>query len=199
MSTSAAAAPPRLLSFRDVPRGDVIRRVWYAQLVSLFGDFLALFAVIAVVTFRMHGSPSQLTSVQITYMLPLVVLGPAAGALVAAFGPASCYALDVLSFLVSASLIGSVTIRQPSEAHGQQASGNRIREIARDLGQGSRFIAGHAAVLFVVLAMAAGLFMIGCFGVLADRFGIRMVFFLCAAIAGSLAAGGKLLLRARSG
>src|SRR6185312_8405230 len=173
-------------------------------------------AVIAVVSFRMHGTPNQLTGVQIAYMLPLVILGPlagvfvdrwplkptliasdlvravlalllifttsiwqvwvvlallscvssffgpaqsvtirthvpneglisanalmqiafmgsrivgpaTAGAMVAAFGPASCYAVDVLSFLVSASLIGSVVIRRPAPiAAAAQSSGSRI-------------------------------------------------------------------------
>ncbi|HWF85213.1 MAG TPA: MFS transporter [Vicinamibacterales bacterium] len=245
---------PTPLTFRQVLRGDVIRRVWYAQIVSLFGDFLALFAVIAVVSFRMHGTPNQLTGVQIAYMLPLVILGPlagvfvdrwplkptliasdllrallallliattsiwqvyvvlallssvssffgpaqsvtirthvpneglisanalmqiafmgsrivgpaTAGAMVAAFGPASCYAVDVLSFLVSASLIGSVVIRRPRAAAAPaESSGNRIHAIWADMGQGMTFILHHAAVLFVVLAMAAGLFTIGCFG-----------------------------------
>jgi MFS transporter, DHA3 family, macrolide efflux protein len=242
------------MTFREVLRGLVIRRVWYAQIVSLFGDFLALFAVIAVVSFRMHGTPNQLTGVQIAYMLPLVILGPlagvfvdrwplkptlvasdlvravlalllifttaiwqvwivlallscvssffgpaqsvtirthvpteglisanalmqiafmgsriigpaTAGAMVAAFGPASCYAVDVLSFLVSASLIGSVVIRRPATtAAVVQSSGSRIRVIWTDMGEGIAFIFHHAAVLFVVLAMAAGLFTIGCFG-----------------------------------
>jgi MFS transporter, DHA3 family, macrolide efflux protein len=250
--TTSIAAPP--MTFREVLRGLVIRRVWYAQIVSLFGDFLALFAVIAVVSFRMHGTPNQLTGVQIAYMLPLVILGPlagvfvdrwplkptlvasdlvravlalllifttaiwqvwivlallscvssffgpaqsvtirthvpteglisanalmqiafmgsriigpaTAGAMVAAFGPASCYAVDVLSFLVSASLIGSVVIRRPATTVAAvQSSGSRIRVIWTDMGEGIAFIFHHAAVLFVVLAMAAGLFTIGCFG-----------------------------------
>src|SRR3954453_5052421 len=78
--TSAAAAAP--LSFRDVLRITVMRRVWYAQVVSLFGDFLALFAVIAVVSFRMHGTAAQLTGLQIAYMLPIVFVGPIAGVFV---------------------------------------------------------------------------------------------------------------------
>ena len=45
MSTATAAAPAAPLSFRDVLRIDVMRRVFYAQVVSLLGDFLALFAV----------------------------------------------------------------------------------------------------------------------------------------------------------
>src|SRR5213592_2123887 len=82
MATPAATAPPVPMTFRDVLRIDVLRRVWYAQVVSLFGDFLALFAVIAVVSFRMHGTASQLTGVQIAYMLPIVFVGPVAGVFV---------------------------------------------------------------------------------------------------------------------
>src|SRR2546421_12941070 len=78
-TAAAPAAPPAPLSFRDVLGIDVMRRVWYAQVISLFGDFLALFAVIAVVSFRMHGTASQLTGVQISYMLPIVFVGPVAG------------------------------------------------------------------------------------------------------------------------
>ena len=74
-----AAAP---LSFREVLRLDVMRRVWFAQIISVFGDFLALFAVISVVSFRMHGTPSQITWVQIAYMAPIAVLGPLSGVLV---------------------------------------------------------------------------------------------------------------------
>src|SRR5580765_1201632 len=83
MSTATATAqPPLPLSFRDVLGITVMRRVFSAQVVSLFGDFLALFAVIAVVSFRMHGTPSQLTGVQIAYMLPMVFVGPIAGVFV---------------------------------------------------------------------------------------------------------------------
>src|SRR5262245_21467726 len=83
MSTNTAAAPVATpMSFRDVLRIDVMRRVWYAQIVSLFGDFLALFAVIAVVSFAMHGTPRAIVGVQIAYMLPIVLVGPIAGVFV---------------------------------------------------------------------------------------------------------------------
>src|SRR4030088_463303 len=81
-SPATAAAPAAVMSFRDVLRIDVMRRVWYAQVVSLFGDFLALYAVIAVVSFRMHGTAAQLTGVQIAYLLPIVFVGPVAGVFV---------------------------------------------------------------------------------------------------------------------
>ena len=257
MSTgeATAAAPAAPMTFRDVLRIDVMRRVWYAQVVSLFGDFLALFAVLAVVSFTMHGTPNQVTGVQIAYMLPMVFVGPVAGVFVdrwplkptlvasdliraalamllipatavwqvylvlaalscvsaffgpaqqvtirtsvpanglmsanalmqiafmamrvvgpaiagtvaATFGPGTCYAIDVLSFVISAALIGSVVIRRPPAVApaGQGPSSNRIHAIRRDMVQGVNFIFHHAAVLFVVLAMAAGLFTIGCFG-----------------------------------
>ena len=82
MSTASAASLPMPLSFRDVLRIPVMRRVWYAQVISLFGDFLALFAVIAVVSFRMNGTRGQLTGLQIAYMLPIVFVGPIAGVFV---------------------------------------------------------------------------------------------------------------------
>ena len=258
MSTRAAtagapAAPAAPLTFRDVLRIDVMRNVWLAQVISLFGDFLALFAVIAVVSFRMRGTAAQLTGVQIAYMLPIVFVGPiagvfvdrwplkptlissdllraglamllvltgdvwhvyfvlaalscvsaffgpaqqvtirthvpphglisanalmqiafigsrivgpgAAGTIVGALGPNVCYVLDVLSFVVSAAFIGSVAITRPAARVSTETSSNRIHQIWIDMRQGMSFIFHHAAVLFVVLAMAAGLFTIGCFG-----------------------------------
>jgi MFS family permease len=250
--TTPTASP---MTFRDVLRVKVMRRVWFAQVISVFGDFLALFAVISVVSFRMHGTPTQITLVQIAYMLPIAVLGPlsgafvdrwplkptlvisdlaravlalmlvmstslwqvyvvlmgissvssffapaqtvtiriyvpregllsanslmqmafmgmrivgpaTAGALVGTFGPNLCYALDVVSFLGSAALIGSVGIRRAlssPEPPSTKVRG-RTHALVGDMGEGIRFITGHATVLFVVLAMAAGLFIVGCFG-----------------------------------
>lgn len=251
-----AAAPPVPMTFREVLGLTVMRRVWYAQLVSLLGDFLALFAVISVVTYRMHGTPQQVTGVQIAYMLPMAILGPlsgvfvdrwplkptliasdliragfvlllfvassmwqiylvlcalsavssffapaqsvtirshvpphglisanalmqmammgtrvvgpaTAGALVAAFGPNVCYAVDFVSFLASALLISSVTIlRPPSPARETrgETTNSKVYAILHDMGEGMRFIVHHAAISFVVMAMAAGMFVIGCFG-----------------------------------
>jgi len=253
-TATAAAQPPVPLSFGDVLQITVMRRVFYAQVVSLFGDFLALFAVIAVVSFRLHGTPAQLTGLQISYMLPIVFVGPiagvfvdrwpikptlissdliravlalllipaaslwqvyavlaalscvsaffgpaqtvtirshvpmaglmsanalmqiafmgsrivgpsVAGVLVGKFTPAVCYAIDVISFLVSAMLIASVAIVRPASLQAPTgSSSNRIHAIWIDMRAGWSFIIHHAAILFFVIAMAAGLFTIGCFG-----------------------------------
>jgi DHA3 family macrolide efflux protein-like MFS transporter len=243
------------MTFRDVLRLTVMRRVWYAQMVSLLGDFLAIFAVISVVTYRLNGTPSQVTGVQIAYMLPLALLGPlagvfvdrwplkptmiasdliravlvlllfvtttmwqiyvvlgllscvssffapaqsvvirshvpphglmsanglmqmamlgarivgpaAAGALVANFGPTVCYAVDFASFLTSAALLASVAIVRPAEPTAPVAApaSGMLDAIVRDMQVGMRFIFHHAPISFVVMAMAAGMFVVGCFG-----------------------------------
>jgi MFS family permease len=58
------------------------RAVWIAQLVSIFGDFLALFGIISFITFRLHGTAVHVTTITIAYILPLAIFGPFAGVLV---------------------------------------------------------------------------------------------------------------------
>lgn len=246
---------PAPLSMGDVMRIPMMRRLWYAQVISVFGDFLALFAVIAILTFKLHATAQQVTGVQIAYMLPIAVLGILAGvfvdrwplkptmvssdsiraglcllllvctqiwhfyAVLAAisvvssfFGPAqgvairsavpmhglrsanalmqqvmfgmrivgpaiaafmvaylgaqSCYIFDSISFVASACLIASVAFLQtgpkPAATHAEDVSA--LRKIWLDMKQGISFIFHHAALFFVILAMAAGMFVIGCFG-----------------------------------
>lgn len=238
----------------------LMRRLRYAQIISVFGDFLALFAVISVLTFRLHASAQQVTGVQIAYLLPIALLGVVAGVfvdrwplkptmvasdavraalvllllfatqrwhfyvilaaisvvssffgpaqgvairsavpvhglrsanalmqqvmfgtrivgpamaafLVASFGPVSCYLLDCLSFVGSALLIASVAFVQPSEPGpsvaatlADPARSSRLASIGKDTKQGIDFIFHHAGLLFVIVALAAGMFVMGCFG-----------------------------------
>lgn len=58
------------------------RTIWLAQFVSIFGDFLALFGVISLITFKLHGTAVQVTAVTIAYVLPLAVISPLAGVFV---------------------------------------------------------------------------------------------------------------------
>src|SRR3981189_2079520 len=110
-ATAPSAGAPAPLSFREVLQVEVIRRVWYAQVVSLFGDFLALFAVIAVVSFRMHGTASQLTGLQIAYMLPIVFVGPVAGVVVDRWPiKPTLVASDLIRAALALLLIPSATI-----------------------------------------------------------------------------------------
>ena len=67
------------LSFSDVLRLRPVRRLWIAQIVSVFGDFLAVFAIIAVVTFQLHGTATQVAMVLVSFMAPLAIVSPLAG------------------------------------------------------------------------------------------------------------------------
>lgn len=240
-----------------VLRIPVMRRLWYAQIVSTFGDFLALFAVISILTFNLHATAQQVTGLQIAYMLPIAVLGVIAGVfvdrwplkptmiasdliraglclllllghnlwhfylvlaaisvfssffspaqgvairaavpmhglrsanslmqqimfgvrimapamaafLVAWLGAKSCYLADAASFVASACLIGTLAISRPAAAAlpenlaGAEKAG--LAKVMDDMRQGIGFIVHHAALLFTMLALASGMFVLGCFG-----------------------------------
>src|SRR6202789_3552495 len=249
---------PAPLSMGEVMRIPMMRRLWYAQTISVFGDFLALYAVIGILTFKLHANAQQVTGVQIAYMLPIAVLGILAGVfvdrwplkptmvssdslraglvlllmfarhpwhfyailaaisivssffspaqgvairsavplhglrsanalmqqvmfgmriigpaiasfMVASFGAVSCYLLDSASFVGSACLIASVVFLKPDKSAPSPAttapeSASSLGKIWLDMKQGFSFIIHHAALLVVILAMAAGMFVIGCFG-----------------------------------
>lgn len=77
-----ASAPGSSLSLKSVFQQKAFRTIWIAQLVSVFGDFLALFGVISFITFRLHGTAVDVTSVTIAYFIPLAIVGPPAGVFV---------------------------------------------------------------------------------------------------------------------
>jgi DHA3 family macrolide efflux protein-like MFS transporter len=78
-SAPATPSPPNLRQVMALP---AFRTLWIAQFVSVFGDFLALFGVVSLITFRWHGSPVQVTTLLIAYMLPMAVVSPIAGVFV---------------------------------------------------------------------------------------------------------------------
>jgi MFS transporter, DHA3 family, macrolide efflux protein len=63
------------------------RKLWMAQLVSVFGDFLALYAVISEMSFRMNASPRAITLVTVSFLLPMAFIGPVAGVFVDRWNP----------------------------------------------------------------------------------------------------------------
>jgi MFS family permease len=249
---------PDPLSMGEVLRYATLRRLWYAQIVSVFGDFLALFAIITILTFRLHATPQQVTGLNISYLLPIAILGiisgvfvdrwplkltlvgsdftraalclllffvhsiwgfyavmasisifsslfspaqgvairaavpfhglrsanalmqqvmfilriiggPIAVTIVRVFGPRVCYGLDAASFFASGSLIASLALiipRNPAteKAPEPHAQASAIARILHDMKVGANFILHHAALLFVIVALAAGMFVLGCFG-----------------------------------
>ena len=76
------STPASTLGFRDVLKTPAVKRLWIAQIVSIFGDFLAVFAVFSVVTFQLHGTPTQVSMIMAAYLAPLAVISPLAGVFV---------------------------------------------------------------------------------------------------------------------
>src|SRR5690349_9472196 len=76
------SSPPAALSLKEVLQQKAFRRLWLAQFVSIFGDFLAIFAVISLITYRWHGNPLQVTLISLAFVLPMAVVGPPAGVFV---------------------------------------------------------------------------------------------------------------------
>jgi MFS transporter, DHA3 family, macrolide efflux protein len=252
---------PEPMSMREVLRVVTLRRLWYAQIVSVFGDFLALFAVITIMTFRLHATPQQITGINIAYLLPIALLGivsgvfvdrwpvkvtlvssdfiraglclllffvhnaygfyavlasisvissffgpaqgvairstvpmhglrsatalmqqvmfimriiggPIAVTVVRIFGARTCYGLDAISFVASGSLIASLALILPRKSAADNPLPpipatkelSKIGRILADMKVGAGFILHHAALLFVIVALAAGMFVMGCFG-----------------------------------
>src|SRR5437870_11519199 len=79
-ATAAGSAVP--LSVRDVLRRSGCKRLWRGQVVSILGDFLAVFGVINLITFKWHGTPLQVTNVMIAFIIPMAIVGPLAGVFV---------------------------------------------------------------------------------------------------------------------
>jgi DHA3 family macrolide efflux protein-like MFS transporter len=254
-----APTAPEPLSMAAVLRMVTMRRLWYAQIVSVFGDFLALFAIITIMTFKMHATAQQVTGLNIAYLLPIAVLGvlsgvfvdrwpvkitlvssdfiraglclllffvhniygfyavmasisivssffspaqgvairsavpmhglrsanalmqqvmfimriiggPIATTLVNYTSPKLCYGLDTASFIASGALIASLALVIPRKtalqiepATSPQQKGG-VALVLADMKQGAGFIVHHAALFFVIVALAAGMFVMGCFG-----------------------------------
>jgi DHA3 family macrolide efflux protein-like MFS transporter len=259
------APTPEPMSMGGVLRIPVMRRLWYAQIVSVFGDFLALFAVITYMTFKLRANAQQITGIQIAYLAPIAILGvlsgvfvdrwpvkltlvssdflraglvlglmfvhtpwgfyavlaaisivssffspaqgvalrtavprhgyassqalmqqvmfvmriiggPIATVLVSWLGYRFCYSIDTLSFLASGTLIASLALAIPAKsavvAEPASTTGSAVVlneptglvRIWRDMKQGASFIVHHAAVFFVILALASAMFVLGCFG-----------------------------------
>src|SRR5579871_2363486 len=82
----AVPAPPQL-TMRQALAIPGFRKLWLATLVSVFGDFLALYAIFSEMTFRMHASAREITLVTVFFLLPMAFVGPVAGVFVDRWDP----------------------------------------------------------------------------------------------------------------
>ena len=63
------------MTIREVMRLVPFRRLWIAQIVSVFGDFLAIFAVLSYVSFNLHATAAQVTGISVSFMIPFALIG----------------------------------------------------------------------------------------------------------------------------
>ncbi len=242
------------LTLREVLRLRPVRTLWLAQIVSVFGDMLVLFAVLSDVSFRLHATPLQVSLISVFFMIPFAVIGPFAGvfvdrwnvkrtmiisdllrallvlglvfsqgfhqlylllfllstvstffvpaqtvairtivpaegllatnalmqqafqltrlispaiatALFEWLGATPSYYFDSFSFLFSALLISTLLIpRKAPTENVPPATESKLQSLLADLLAGAKFIFTHATISFVILAMAAAMFAISCFG-----------------------------------
>jgi len=163
---------------RTMIASDLIRAVLAIGLVfasslgEVYGILFLLSAVSAFfvpaqsVTMRSVVPPEGLLSanalIQQAFQV-MRIIGPAlAGAMVGWFGASSCYYLDSVSFLFSASMIATLTInREPAKV---EPGAHPLKSVLSDLMAGIKFIFTHPTISFVIAAMAAGMFAISCFG-----------------------------------
>ena len=76
------ASPTSTLGFREVLQTPAVKRLWIAQIISVFGDFFALFAILSLVTFQLHGTPLQVVMVLVAFIAPFAIISPIAGVFV---------------------------------------------------------------------------------------------------------------------
>src|SRR5260370_41059654 len=79
--------PPGHLTIRQALALPSFRKLWLAQMVSIFGDFLALYAVLSAMSFRMHASARAITLVSVSFLVPMALIGPLAGRFVDRWHP----------------------------------------------------------------------------------------------------------------
>jgi MFS family permease len=70
------------VSFSTVLHNPQFFCLWLAQLVSSFGDWLAMVALFSLIAFRWQGTPYQVSGIILAYLVPVAVLGPLAGVFV---------------------------------------------------------------------------------------------------------------------
>lgn len=78
----SSPAAPTQYTIRQVLSIPDYRKLWLAQFVSVFGDFVALYAVYSLVSFQMHGTARQVSFITVSFLLPFALVGPIAGVLV---------------------------------------------------------------------------------------------------------------------
>jgi DHA3 family macrolide efflux protein-like MFS transporter len=107
----SAAAPQ--MTIRQVLQLKPVRRLWLAQIVSIFGDFLAIFAVLSYVSFNLHAKAAQVTLIFVAFMIPFASIGPVAGVFVDRWNvKRTMIASDLIRAILALGLVFAGTLGQ---------------------------------------------------------------------------------------
>jgi DHA3 family macrolide efflux protein-like MFS transporter len=107
------SAPPRALSVTELLRQRPFATLWVAQFVSIFGDFLAIFAVISLITYRWRGDAVDVTLASLAFVLPTAIVGPLAGVFVDRWNvKAVMIGSDLMRAVLVVLLLGVTTVPQ---------------------------------------------------------------------------------------
>jgi len=93
------------VSFGQVLRNRQFFALWLANLVSSFGDWLALIALFSLIGFRWKGTPSEVSGIMIAYVIPVALFGTVAGVFVDRWNiKRTMIASDLIRAVLAASL-----------------------------------------------------------------------------------------------
>jgi MFS family permease len=76
------AAETTRVTFSQVLRKQPFFALWLARFISSVGDWLALLPLFSLIAFQRHGSASETSMVMVSFAVPVILLGPVAGAFV---------------------------------------------------------------------------------------------------------------------
>src|SRR5688572_25776052 len=70
------------VTFRQLIKNRQFVALWVSQLVSNFGDWLAILALFSLIAFKMKSGSYEVAGVMISFIIPMAFLGPVAGVFV---------------------------------------------------------------------------------------------------------------------
>ncbi|HZD95425.1 MAG TPA: MFS transporter [Candidatus Sulfotelmatobacter sp.] len=82
MDLLTSAAITNRVTFSQVLRNRRFFALWLARFISSVGDWLALLPLFSLIAFRRHGSAPESAMVMVSFIVPVILLGPIAGVFV---------------------------------------------------------------------------------------------------------------------
>jgi MFS transporter, DHA3 family, macrolide efflux protein len=82
MEPPKASAGTTRVTFSQVLRRQPFFALWVARFISSIGDWLAVLPLFSLIAFQRHGNAAETSMVMVSFSVPVILLGPLAGAIV---------------------------------------------------------------------------------------------------------------------